>query len=200
MGMQRLTIIIMLVLTNLLTSVAQAAITRAANAEPTKSIAVTLSVQQIDDVKDAGWLGDNVYFVITEFSGGQHGRQYTIPTYPAHWPAKALKKVHHLPIWQGQVAPTQTVHLSIELIKSNAPPFHIDDLLGAVKLNLTDAGGQLVGNWQAVYEIAMTEHNIVDTPEGKVDEFIFKNAGAVYVLHFQIKEQPLVASVVSPAL
>jgi hypothetical protein len=126
------------------------------NAETDAVLHPKVIVQSIEVIKQAERYGDEVYLVVTEFNSRNENKQYTIPRYPITWPSRALDKVHDLKIWSGDLEEGEEVHLMLELVEHDAPPFNADDSIGSADLTLKNHKGTLKVEWDSHY--GMIEH------------------------------------------
>lgn len=77
---------------------------------------------------------DEVYVDVLQFSSNKRPKYFRIPHKPHHWPSMILPKLKDVLLWQDQLKEGEKATFIISLLEKDAPPWDIDDLIGAVKL------------------------------------------------------------------
>jgi hypothetical protein len=121
---------------------------------------------------------------VTEYSTNSHPVNYVIPDYPSHWLSKRLADVKNVTVWADTLKEGEGAAIIFSLIEQDVPPWHMDDLIGTVKLKVRNERGQLKREWvlphQKGYQVIQAHKN----------EFILKSANAEYHIFLELKEHP----------
>lgn len=145
-----------------------------------------LYMDTIAQVKSAESYGDELYFVVTEFNSDNKNKQYTIPNYPIHWPSDALPQIKNLKMWDGVITDGETIELVVELVEHDAPPFDVDDSIGALKVKLVNKNGALETTW---LDAQTASHTQEKDKKVTFEIFDFKGEGGDYRARFYLSQE-----------
>lgn len=91
--------------------------------------------------------GDELYIDLGLFGTNQMRQYARIPHAPLYWPSDKLSELKDLQLWSGVVSPDQTLHLEVSLIETDSSMFNPDDLLGTVRISLSNHQGIITAQW-----------------------------------------------------
>ena len=148
-----------------------------------KGQAVKLSLSHIEKIKTTEESGDELYFSVTEYSSVERPRQITVPSFPTYWLSKHLSNVNDVVLWEKELADKESVMLVISLIERDAPPWNVDDLIGTVKLKISNDHGKLKRAW-SIPNAAETKRL-----DDNKNEFQMTGDGGDYKLSLQVEQE-----------
>ncbi|GAB4392479.1 MAG: hypothetical protein Tsb005_06680 [Gammaproteobacteria bacterium] len=152
----------------------------------TKTVSVVL--HNIRLAKRDEHSGDELYLTTTAYTDKpkQRPEHQRIPRFPIYWISSHLEPLKNVPVWQGKLNDNENVTLIFSLMEHDAPPWDTDDLLGTVKLHLTNKAGVIESDWRLPNH-ADGKPLVVQTNAGEIEQFVFLADRAVYELGFQLR-------------
>ncbi|MBT4964490.1 MAG: hypothetical protein HON32_09975 [Francisellaceae bacterium] len=140
-----------------------------------------LEVSALSVTKESESGGDEVYLSIVEYSNYGKSSYFRVPSYPTYWLAKHLKSVKKVRLWEHEFSNGEATQLIVSIVERDLPPWNVDDLIGAIKINLHQKDGALIVEWDP--------HHFQN--EAKVDEkepgkpvFVLNGNDSVYEISF----------------
>jgi hypothetical protein len=106
-----------------------------------------LVLSHMSVVKEQESNSDELYFDI-KINRRHHSAQYIrIPKGPDHWSSHRLNKLEDIPLWSEPLGLGESIILIVSLIESDGSTLNPDDLIGLVRVKLTNEKGHLKSDW-----------------------------------------------------
>lgn len=110
-----------------------------------------LGLQSIEANKMSESGGDEVYVSVAEFNNYGKPSYFRVPSYPTYWLSKHFKSVKNVRLWEREFSDGEAAQLIISVIERDVPPWNVDDLIGAVKVNVSQKDGIINIEWDHKY-------------------------------------------------
>jgi hypothetical protein len=141
-----------------------------------KSAGVTIVLNHIKALKISEKHGDELFFDCLLTSNHRKPKHFQVPPEPYHWPTKALKQAVKVPLWTGNIANNESKIFSFSLLEQDAPPWNVNDLIGAFKVKIDNQQGQL----NYTFYQAKTKSSGALGEESVQKQFILEGSGGRY--------------------
>jgi hypothetical protein len=143
--MKRLSVGIIVLLLSL--AVVRVLHSNAVSKEPDNKLKVELLLEKLNAVKLVESGGDELYFAITAYHSDGEPTHFTIPDLPVYWDSTVLPSLKNISLWQASLARKESVELVVSLVEHDAPPWNLDDEIGAFKVRMLNNNGRLIVQW-----------------------------------------------------
>lgn len=129
--------------------------------------------------------GDEVYISVAEFSNYGKPSYFRVPSYPTYWLSKHFKSVKNVRLWEREFADGEAAQLIVSVIERDLPPWNVDDLIGAVKVNIHQENGIVEIEWDHNY--LQNEAKVeVGSKDADNRKFILEGNNSKYNIAFDV--------------
>lgn len=147
----------------------------------TPQVNVKVVLNKIEAQKLLHSRGDELYLHIAVYNSDGTARAYTIPELPLFWPSRGLAQIKNLALWDGTLHNREGIELLFSLVERNSPPWHVDDLIGVLKLRMKNTDGHIEAEWSLPDSSTKLLHASADN-----QQVAMEGDGAEYHLEFQL--------------
>ena len=107
----------------------------------------TLLVDNVKVIKAQERDGDELYFSISVYRPGKETEYFRVPQAPEHWPSQMMNKVKMVKLWSEPLKDGESVNLVVSLVDSDDSVINPDDLIGSIRVKLSNRDGVLHTEW-----------------------------------------------------
>jgi hypothetical protein len=143
-------------------------------------VQVALFLDKLTMIKTTETHGDELYIDVTAFSSVDKPSIKRVPEYPMHWLSKYSANLKNIKLWEKAIQDGETVALVISLVEEELPPWEVDELVGSIKLKLTNHKGHIQKTWS----IPNTK---ITHKEKEANTFELTGENADYKIHLRLK-------------
>ena len=142
-----------------------------------------LELGEIQVVKESEVGGDEVYISVAEYSNYGKPQYHRIPSYPTYWLSRHLTSVKNVHLWHHDLKDGDAVQLIVSVIERDLPPWNVDDLIGAIKVNVNVKDGKTNVTWDHD-QFEKEAEVLADDEDPKSPHFTLKGNNSEYKISF----------------
>lgn len=147
-----------------------------------KTYQVDVKLIEIHAKKPVRPKGDKIYFSITVYPSNKEPYLLRVPMYPEHWLSKELSELHDVILWEGKIAPEDSVDLILSLMKQDLPLLDPDDHLGSAKVKIINHDDKISASWGQPHFV--DQPKVVET--GSAPDYVMFGHNGEYALRFKL--------------
>lgn len=158
--------------------------TYAATTAHTQPFCLRLSKVKLEKSQEKN---DEIYFLITSLHPQEKPTVQQIPTTPAAFNKTQLLAIKDIPLWQGKLEEKKAMTLLISTVEKDSPPWDLDDLLGVIKLEISNVDGKPYVSWSSKNSMKMQKPIALEKASQKVYKLHANQAKYTLELHLDNK-------------
>lgn len=143
-----------------------------------------LILNQIKMIKEAEWLGDDLYFDMSILRIKQPTKYIRVPEFPLHWPSSKINTLRSTLLWSEPLKSGQKIILIVSLMDQDSKPLNPDDVIGLIRIELKNENGDLNLRWSMPNQKSAPINGAINT----IQKFELSNVHGHYELYLSIQK------------